>query len=236
MKKIAAILAVFALAALPALVSAAENSVALGFSRNTTIISAPTPDSECALAQQDDGTFENGYAWAYAGVAEPDYGSWAECYDNAFVCTVNLFLTDVGYYMGQSCDVYVWEDAGGNPGNVLFVLNGFVPGQPAFWPDISEHVADVNFCANGPHFVGFWPNWPGQLLGWFIASDENGLGMGCPRTKIAPGIGYPTGWQHPNVVSTFGACLDLGIRETYLTSCEPTATEETTWGKIKALY
>ena len=236
MKKVAAILAVFALAALPAMASAA-NQAALGFSRNTTIIQAPTPDSQCNLDQQDDGTFENGYAWQYGGVVAPDYGSWAECYGNAYVCTINYFLTQIGYYIGQTLDAYVWEDAGGNPGNVICTVGGIDPGAPGFWPSITEHVVDVNCCANGSHFVGYWPNWPGEAAGWFTASDEDGFGNGCPRMKVAPGIGYPTGWQHPNIVPTFAGCQDLGIRETALADCGgPTATEQTTWGQIKALY
>ena len=36
-------------------------------------------------------------------------------------------------------------------------------------------------------------NLAGQQNGWFIAGDEDGPGGGCPRTKIAPGIGWPTG-------------------------------------------
>jgi hypothetical protein len=156
-----------------------------------------------------DGTFENGYAWMYGGVTQDGAGSWAEAFSGTYLLgDATFYLTDTGYYMGQSMDVYVWEDAGGEPGNVLFVLTGFVPGQPAFWPDVSAHVAPIGIPVSGVWWVGYWPNWPGQVLGWFQAADENGCG-GVPRTNIAPGLGYPSGWQHPNVI--FPNAKALGI-------------------------
>ena len=70
--------------------------------------------------------------------------------------------------------------------------------------------------------------------GWYVASDENGFGGGLPRTNIAPGIGFPTGWNHPNVVSTFAGCQDLGIAVYEIGG--PIPAQTTTWGAIKNLY
>jgi hypothetical protein len=198
---------------------------ATGYNENTTVIEVPGPEGgvDCAnapLFQQDDGTFENGYAWSNQGVVAPDYGAWAECYDNRFVCEGHFILTQTGGQAGQTMDVYVWDDDGtGNPGNVICAVTDVDPGPIALWPSLSAHKVALNCCTPGPHFIGWWGNWPGQTNAWFIASDENGLGLGCPRTNVAPGIGYPTGWQHPNVVPTFALCQDLGLREWALPDC-----------------
>jgi hypothetical protein len=135
-------------------------------------------------------------------------------------------------------DVYTWEDDGApppdnNPGNILNVQVGVSPGPIAMWPEISAHKVNWAFPITLPIFVGFWGNWPMANPGWFIASDETGPG-GSPRTKIAPGIGYPTGWNHTNIVPTFSACKSLGI--CFWWSDKVTPAKETTWGKIKALY
>jgi hypothetical protein len=217
-----------------------------GFSQNTTIIDGGTDGDVCPGAQflqNDDGSFENGYTWRFGGVVPPDYGSWAECYESDFVCGIQFLFTQTGYFLGQSMDVYVWDwDTDGNPppgpdpGNVICILPGVVPGDIALWPDISSHDVQVCCDVSGDHFIGFWGDWPGVSNGWFIASDENGPGLGCPRTKIAPGIGYVTGWNHPNVSPVFESARDLGIREyAGQGDCPPTPVGATTWGKIKAL-
>lgn len=237
MKPIAILLFALVLAFPGALVAEPRTT---GFDDDTEIVAS---DGEtCPGAQllaNDDGSMENGYAWGgINGVQPPDYGSWAECYQASYVCGVQfLFSTIPGYFQGQDMDVYVWSDDGGKPGNVLCRISGVVPGPPALWPEISIH--DVQVCCETgePHFAGFWGDWPGLNAGWFVAADEAGPGDGCPRTKIAPGIGYPTGWQHPGVVPVFGACRDLGIREyAGIGDCSPTAGRETTWGALKALF
>jgi hypothetical protein len=224
-----------------------ELSEALGFRTDTVVLPNTGEGDFCpgtVLQQHDDDSFENGYAWRFAGVVPPDYGSWAECYESDFVCGVEFLLTQTGYYVGQTMDVYVWEwDDDGNPppgpdpGNVICMLTGVAPGPIAMWPEISVH--DIRVCCptGGAHFVGYWPNWPGAPAAWYVASDENGPGGGCPRMKIAPGIGYPTGWSELDIMPTFEDCKALGIREyAGLGDCQATPTEKTTWGSIKALH
>lgn len=240
MKKLAAIFAVFALVGATVAASAVDNVAQTGYDRNTRVVDSPTPDQDCGAAildQVDDGSFENGYAWQYGGAVAPDYGAWAECYSNAFVCSIEYYFTQIGYQAGQTMDCYVWEDAGGNPGNIIDALFGVAVNPIAFWPSASIHDSGpINSCPNGSHFVGWWGNWPDTRAGWFICADEDGFGIGCPRCNYAPTSGFGTGWGHPN--SAFPNCLDLFIHEWYLTDCvgEPTATEATTWGQIKALY
>lgn len=237
MKKLAALLAVFALVGLASL--ALAQPAELGFNLNTNIVYGPTPDEDCTdamLDQNDDGTFENGYCWQYGGIVAPDYGSFAECYNNIYVCSVEAGFTQVGNFIGQTIDVYVWEDAGGIPGNVLCQVAGVTISSPAFWPSISMHLIDVNCCANGAHFVGYWANWPDQPCGFYVGADEDGFGLGCPLTKVPAGSGYGTGWVPVTVA--FPNCLDIALREWYLDVCggEPTPTQDATWGSIKNLY
>lgn len=178
-------------------------------------IATPTQDDGRGgtILANHDGSFENGYIWQGPGVAPPDYGAWAECYDGDWhINFVQFWFTQLGNQAGETMDVYVWDDEGDNPGNVLAYLPGVDPGPIALWPSVSLHSIPVNVDVAGTWWVGFWPDWPGQEIGaWFIASDENGF-PGCPRTKFAPGIGYPTGWGHVNLSPTMQDCQSLGIQ------------------------
>jgi hypothetical protein len=233
----------------------------LEFREDTRIIGPRTDEIICpatSMRRHDDGTFENAFCWRFMGAVPPDYGSWAECYDSDMVCGIRFFFTQM-YYNGQSMDVYVWDSAPGgapppgpDPGNVVCVIPGVYPGPIAEWPDISIH--DVQVCCEtgGPHFVGFWGDWLGGMLcGWYVAVDHDGyygFGDPCPRTKIAPDIGYEPGWHHPDIVPIMSDIKALGIREfAGPGDCEtssvsdpdgdgPDSGSEITWGRIKALY
>lgn len=239
MKRLSLLLALIVVVASGAL---AANHVAVGPGHGV-VIENPNPDTICPGAtfkRNDDGSYENGYAWAYSGVVAPYYGAWAEGFTmdpgNTAVCGMQFGLTQVGGQDGWHMDVYVWDAAGSNPNNVLSVTTNVLPGTIAMWPQISQHDVDINdTAAAGNYFVGWWPTWVGTANGWYVAADENGFGGGLPRTNIAPGIGFPTGWQHPNVVSTFAGCQDLGIA-TYEVTGTPVPTSTTTWGAIKSLY
>lgn len=230
---------------LPLTAQAQDHATSLGFRQDTRIVEDDgefCPGAE--LLSPDDGDFENGYCWRTGGVVPPDYGSFAECHDSQFVCGVQFLFTQTGYYIGQTMDVYVWGfDDGGDPppgpdpGNVICVVRDVSPGPIAYWPSASTHNVQVCCETDGFHFAGYWGNWPGHSCGWFIASDEDGPGGGCPRTKIAPGIGYDTGWQPLSAVPTFAGCRGMAIREfAGLGDCQPTPAGETTWGRIKSLY
>lgn len=230
----------------------------LGFRQDTEIIQGPETELFCpatTLRRHDDNSFENGYCWRFMGVVPPDYGSWAECYEAEYVCAIEFLFTHTGYYIGQTMDVYLWESVadgnpppGPDPGNVICYLSDVPPGPMGLWPEVSKH--DVEICCetNGLLFAGFWGRWPGASCAWFVASDEDGAGGGCPRTKIAPDIGYEPGWHHPDIVPTFENVKALGIRilagrGDCTTSSVPDPDEvgirgdrKTTWGAIKSLY
>jgi hypothetical protein len=240
MKKLSLLFALVGLIALFG-VASAENAVSTGPGQGV-VIDNPSPDTICpnsTLKTNDDGSYENGYAWAYSGVVAPYYGAWAEGFTldggHDGVCGMKFGLTQVGNQDGWLLDAYVWDDSGSNPNNVLSVTTGVNPGAIAMWPSISQHDVDItDVLTPANYFVGWWGNWVGVANGWYVASDENGFGGGLPRTNIAPGIGFPTGWNHPNVVSTFAGCMDLGIAVYEGTG--PIPVEPTTWGSIKSLY
>lgn len=192
-------------------------------------------DGGCgSLLFNADGTYENGYTWRYNGVAPPYYGAFAECYSGVgAVCSIDLDLTQVGAYQGQTIDVYVWNDAGGVPAEVLCVRTDIDPGAPAYWPSISRHrITLEGCCVDGGFWAGYWPNVPGNGSVYFIGADLDGPG-GCPFTNIAPGIGWPTGWNNVSVAWGPTAAVGIGVE---LSECGGTPTQATTWGSVKRLY
>jgi hypothetical protein len=196
----------------------------------------PSPDSNpcppATLALSFDGSAENGYCWQYGGIVPPYYGCFAECCDVGAntICGIQLLLTGVGYPC-RPCDLYVWADAGGVPGGVLGMTAGVNPCPVATWPSISTHDFALGSAGGGGlTWFGYWGDFSAQPCGYFVAADTNGFG-GCPYTNIAPGIGYPTGWNNVSVV--WGPTQAIGI------GCwigGPVPTRDTTWGQIKNLY
>ncbi|MEZ4648234.1 MAG: hypothetical protein R3E97_05495 [Candidatus Eisenbacteria bacterium] len=180
-----------------------------------------------------DGTYENGYAWQYGGVEPPMYGAFSEWYSAASlkVCAVVLDLTTTGE-PAATMDLYVWGNDHGYPGVVLGLRTGVDPGAIAFWPSVSRHSFAIYADCADEHFVGYWGNWPGSYPSWYVGADLDGFG-GCPLTNIAPGIGYPTGWQNVSVV--WGPTQAIGIGAEF-EECGTIPVQESSWGKVKALF
>lgn len=154
-----------------------------------------------------DGSTEGAFTWQNEGIAAPDYGAFAEGYAGITwdVCGAQLLLMRWGTMTGSGeIDVYVWDYdvATDNPGAVLSLTASVDISGVVLWPNVSTHDID---CADAPAtgngcFIGYWPrSFVGTLAQFGCAMDEDGPG-GVPRTNIAPGIGYPTGWNHPNAV------------------------------------
>jgi hypothetical protein len=232
MKKLATLLAVAALV-VGAAANAAEYSET-GYSTDTILIDSG--DTGCGtLVMNADGTYENGYAWRYGGIVPPDYGAFAECYFGpAIVCSGVFDFSTTGTQAGQSMDIYIYCDAGGTPGPVMCVQR-VTPGPIAFWPSISRHTFPLtplcDLCGCDAWWIGYWGNWPGAVQGWFVGADLDGFG-GCPYTNIAPGIGFPTGWNNVSIV--WGPTQAIGIGAE-IKGCDVPVLEST-WGAIKALY
>ncbi len=184
-----------------------------------------------SLLMHSDGTYEDGYCW-WDGSTPPDWGSFGERYDGAVrVSSVVLDFTTVSGTGVEPIDVYVWDDGGGAPGQVLTIVPGANVYVPT-WPEWARNVVELAspICVDEVWWVGYWGNWPAE---YFITADLDGPGGGVPMTKIGPGLGYPTGWQDVAIVWRPTAALGIGAKAD---SCPPTPVDETTWGAIKAMF
>jgi len=200
-------------------------------------VMVPSQDSDpCGggiLVLNYDGSAENGFCWQYGGIVPPYYGAFAECYDagtGTGVCGIQLHLTGIGYPCGPF-DAYVWSDCYGAPFQVISMTSGLNPCPVATWPNVSEHDLGISDTyVDGLFWIGFWADH--QPCAYFVGADTDGFG-GCPMTNIAPGIGYPTGWN--SVSTVWGPTQSIGIGA-WLGVGGPNNTETTTWGRIKHLY
>ncbi|MEZ4650690.1 MAG: hypothetical protein R3E97_18275 [Candidatus Eisenbacteria bacterium] len=159
-----------------------------------------------------DGSAENGYAWHSSGIAPPNYGAFAAKYGWEYgACGIELILTSTADSPCRTLDAYLWQNAGGAPGAVLLMAPDLDPCPVAIWPELSVHdfylgMPTENTC--GGFWVGYWADFSQTDPGFYVAADLDGPG-GVPYTNIAPGIGYPTGWNNVSVV--WGPTQSLGI-------------------------
>lgn len=220
---------------LAATLAAGANVSSLGYSEETVVI-GPGADAcaEGVLTANHDGSFENGYAWRTGGVVAPYYGSFGEAYDlgtGVVYCGAYWLSTLPGYIQGHTADCYVWEGGVGSmPDAVLGVVTGVAFDGIPYWPEVGQFDVDLNIAVSGPFTVGYWGNWPGMGCDWFCVADLNGL-QGYPWTCIAPGIGYPTGWNDPSIV--WGPTRSMGCAS-YFGQASP--VEAGTWGAIKQVF
>jgi len=215
--------------------AAGTNREALGYSEETTIV-APGTDA-CAsgvLIHNHDGSFENAYLWQYQGVVPPYDGAFGEAYNlgaGTISCAAIWLTTIPGYYFPMITDCYVWDGGvGGVPGTVLAVVPDAELTQIPYWPTVGQNDIDVNVAVGGPFTVGYWGPWPDRMGWYFCGADLNGP-AGHPWTCIAPGIGYPSGWQDPSLVWGPTSSMGCGV---YFEQGTPVESE--TWGSVKALY
>jgi hypothetical protein len=231
MKKFATLLAVLALVG----VAGADNYASLGYSDDGNVIGDQSDQCVGTFYANHDGSFENGYCWQYGGIMPPYYGAFGESYDIEGMnveCAVYT-ITQVGNYFGQLMDCYVWDGGVyGPPGDVLCVVPGVGDLNIPFWPDCGENEIMLNCCPPGIDFtVGYWADFADTGCGWFCCMDLDGFG-GYPWTNIAPGIGFPTGWNHVSVVWGPTQASGTGI----MITDPPSPAESQTWGSIKSLF
>jgi hypothetical protein len=240
MKKMTSLLALAALILAVGSAQAAENLVAIGDGVTVGSVTNSEDGGGCgALEINADGSYENGYAWFYAGCEPPYYGAFAECYFgvNRKVCNGVYDLTTVSGLPDHTWDAYLWDDAAGLPNNVVAVVVGLPKGTIAGWPNFTRRFVEFNDCVPEAYWAGYWGNWPGQLGAFYIGVDYNGFG-GCPMTNVAPGAGEAfVGWGSVNDTGFggFGFALAFGIGVETV-DCDGVPTETTTWGAIKNLY
>jgi len=231
-----------------AMVTVQAEPTSLGYHPDVTVIPPSRTDCPEPPVYAHNGTFENGYCWNSNGTMPPYYGAFGEAYDEG-PCTimcVALWLTQVGGYEDWPADIYIWEGGiSGEPGSVVWMKPGVVFDSPAMWPTISQHDIRVNLVAGlnveGEFTVGYWADFYSSPCQLFVAADEDNT-VGHPWTNISPGIGYPTGWNHPGVVwGTMELSLGLGVFIDRGTSdvgdwLDEGDGESSTWGHIKGLF
>lgn len=189
------------------------------------------------LLLHGDGSWETAYGWTDLQSPSPDYGAFAECYSgDGEVCTLVFWGTQLGFEDPAGFDAFVWsDDGGGAPANVVCSIPDQDAGTITFWPAFKRFEVPVSgCCVSGSWWVGFRGVWAGGTPGFYIGGDYDGPGQGCPMTKIAPGLGYPEGWQSVTVLAgepTRSLAIGAMIR-----SCAPVPTAPTTWGRVKSLY
>jgi hypothetical protein len=232
MKRLATLLAVLAMVGL----ANADSDHSLGYSEETVMFPAQGDDcSDGVFICNHDGSCENGYCWDQGGTGPPYYGAFAEGYDlgaGTIVCSA-YWLTQIGYVMGATLDAYVWD--GGvseEPGDVLCLVPGVLPENIPFWPECGQNDVEIGCCVSGEFTIGWWADWaPSWICQWYCCIDENGP-AGYPWTCVLPDVGYPSGWQHLNVIWGSGVSTCIGV---YFGD-DPSPAESQTWGTIKALF
>jgi hypothetical protein len=248
MRRLAALLAVLGWSILAV---HAGPIASLGYSDDVTVVNGGSSDGciDNPTYFNHDGSFENGYAWQYGGIAAPYYGAFGEGFymgSHGDICCGGFCVSTLpGYFTGQSADVYVWEGGAGYsaPGAVLDVVPGIVFTNVPDWPAVGMNTIEMNVYVPDEFTIGYWGNWPDALLGYFCAADLNGPG-GHPWTNIAPGIGYPSGWNDPSIV--WGPTQAMGMGVAWHEGgpgwiCNPWTpppipARSSTWGSIKHLF
>ncbi len=239
MKTVAALLAVLSLAL--AAGAGAEDFASTGYSEKTVILPSSGEPCVAPLYVNHDQSFENGFCWQYGGVRPPDYGAFAEGFDMGawsgwYIECVALWVTGVGYWPSLPLDIYLWEGGVGEPpGSVCFMITGAHLTSVPFWPAVGQN--DIVFGGSIParqFAVGFWTDFSATTCEWYIGADLNGFG-GYPWTNVAPGTGFPSGWQHPGVVwsASYPQSLGIGVHALEIVI---SPVEATTWGQLKALF
>ncbi len=213
----------------------ASDFATLGPSDETILVGDTESRCEGTAFSNHDNSFEAAFGWQYGGVAPPYYGAFGEgCALGAVTIEcLTIWLTRIATEDPTvGLDAYIWE--GGvtsEPQNVIYVLPGVDPGIPGAWPVVTELDVPVGFVVEGDITVGYWADFSGTLCEYYLAADTNGP-EGHPWTCVAPGSGFPSGWQHPDYV--LGSVQSWALGGYYTEGGAPASS--LTWGAIKGLF
>jgi hypothetical protein len=141
---------------------------------------------QCTPLQQDDGTFENAFAWNFGEVQPPNLGAFAKHYVSPFpgptvnLCDVSFFFTTVPQFpqgpTHYDAIIYAHDAGSGAPGVEVLRLVDIDPGPVGIWPSCTEHVVDFGQVTIPNEFwIAFWPRWVNSELEWFLCADQNGI-------------------------------------------------------------
>jgi len=217
---------------------------AIGAGNGTvTVISGETSLRDCEYWENCDGTFENAYGWRDQGVQDPYYGAFAEGFHGpAQVRGMRIYLTQQGAIGDETMDLFIWGSGIEEPGAVLQIIPHVAPDPDSIpiWPDVGGLDYEIEAAVGYDFYIGARGNFGGHVP-WWVGADVEGRG-GSPWTCIAPGIGLPTGWNHPSIAfgeptqaMGFGVFVETSAGVDELPE-EGIADKRTTWGQIKAIY
>lgn len=191
-----------------------------------------------------DGTFENGYCWRHQGIGEPYYGCFAEGFHGPDqVVGMRIYLSaSADVPPDSTSDLFVWGSGPAGPGSVLAMIPYVQFPAIPLWPEVRGFDFEIT-AEVGPNFyVGSQANFgPGYCFCYYYAAaDTDGPG-GSPWTCIAPGMGYPTGWQDPSIVWGTTAAMGYGVytateQGVADAPADDGAEAHTTWGQVKRLF
>lgn len=195
-----------------------------------------TAQGNCELLLHADGSWESGYAWEQWESPPPDYGAFAERYSgDGAICGIALWGTQIGFESAALFDAFVWwgnfEDV---PGTVICAAIGNDPPPIALWPAFTRiDVPMDDCCVFGQWWVGFRGAWQ-ESPGFYVLADLDGPTQALSLTKVAPGLGFPEGWQNSGIArGEEPKALAIGA---LVKPCSPVIVEGATWGRVKSLY
>jgi hypothetical protein len=231
------------LVSLPVCVSSASEPTTVGPSDRVVVVPGGR-DCGGQLYEHHNGRFASAIAWQGDGIVPPYYGTLAEAFDlgsGVIYCGV-YWLTQNGNFNGHVADLYVWDGGiAGPPSTVLHMVTGHLFTNVPHWPEVGQNDVPLQVPVSGAFTIGYWGDWPGEQCGYYVPYNE-WVQHGHPWTCIAPGLQYPSGWQHPSVVGGWEAIESLGLGVYFGTPSsvddhigERPPLESTTWGALKAL-
>ncbi|MCA9756289.1 MAG: hypothetical protein KDA27_10855 [Candidatus Eisenbacteria bacterium] len=206
-----------------------------------------TCTADLAYFINSDDQFDRAIMWSGPGLA-PGSGMFAEYFETpderpGAVCILYLRITSLVSSLRTSIDLYVWDDDGGRPGEVL----GILPELPLFsiapYPAVGTRDWDIYermpIGVQGGFWLGLRGNWDPEGCSVLLPIDTFDDDPKVPAlrrdavTYVGPGVDELSEGWHP-LEDIVGVPAATGINAV-IGWC-PVPVLETSWGQIKSLY
>jgi len=178
--------------------------------------------TEILFLKNADNSYEAALSWTGSGTAG-HYGTFAEPFElptdrDGSPCLAILQFSDNGNHVETEIDLIFWADDDGQPGEVLGMLEGLPLGYIAEWPSLAQRTQEVYelqpIGIRGKFWAGLRavvdPDKCSLMMLADVSGDPN-QGQRRAMTRIAPGLGYPEGWQSLEVLLGQPAALGIGV-------------------------